>query len=72
MQQERLSEADEDRAYAVDRQAMELRQRLIAFLLDVTEALTAYRRGKPVRPEAVPEIPPLPEATASVPARRSR
>ena len=47
LQQERLSESDEDRAYAVDRNATELRQILIGFLRDVTRALTAYRRGLP-------------------------
>jgi hypothetical protein len=72
MQQERLSESDEDRAYAVDRHAVELRQKLIAFLLDVTEALTAYRRGNPVRPGAVPPMPPLPASAAGVPAKRGR
>jgi hypothetical protein len=72
MQQERLSESDEDRAYAVDRHAVEFRQLLIGFLLDVTEALTAYRRGNPVRPDDLPAMPQLPAATASVPARRAR
>jgi len=72
MQQERLSESDEDRAYAVDRHAVEFRQLLIGFLLDVTEALTAYRRGNPVRPDDLPTMPQLPAATASVPARRAR
>jgi len=72
MQQERLSESDEDRAYAVDRHAVEFRQLLIGFLLDVTEALTAYRRGNPVRPDDLPAMPQLPAATASVPARRVR
>jgi hypothetical protein len=70
MQQERLSESDEDRAYAVDRQAVELRQKLIAFLRDLTEVLTTYRRGGPVRPEAVPATPSLPATTASVTTRR--
>jgi hypothetical protein len=72
MQQERLSESDEDRAYVVDRQTVELRQSLIAFLLEVTEALTAYRRGKPVEPDAVPAMPPVPAATANGPVRRTR
>jgi hypothetical protein len=71
MQQERLSESDEDRAYAVDRQAVELRQKLIAFLRDLTEALTAYRRGSPVRPEAVPTMPSLPATTGGAPTRRA-
>jgi hypothetical protein len=72
MQQERLSESDEDRAYAVDRNATELRQILIVFLRDVTKALTAYRRGRPVSEEAVPTMPVLPQATAGSPARRTR
>jgi hypothetical protein len=72
MQQERLSESDEDRAYALDRQTVELRQKLVTFLLDVTEALTAYRRGNPVKPDAVPALPPLPAPTENFPARRGR
>jgi hypothetical protein len=72
MQQERLSESDEDRAYAVDRHAVELRQTLTAFLLDVTEALTAYRRAKPVMAVAMPTMPPVVATTANVPARRAR
>jgi hypothetical protein len=70
MQHERLSESDEDRAYAVDRQAVQFRQELVAFLRSITEALTAYRRGNPVRPELLIVPPPVPVPTATVPTRR--
>jgi hypothetical protein len=68
MQQERLSESDEDRAYAVDRNAAELRQILVGFLRDVNKALTAYRQGLTVTEKAVPAMPVLP----TTPVRRTR
>ena len=71
MRQERLTELDEDRAYPLDRQAAQLRQRLIAFLRGVTEALTGYRRGLPVPPDALPAIPHLPAVAPKTPARRA-
>jgi hypothetical protein len=70
MQQERLSDRDEDRAYAVDRQATDLRKVLIGFLRETIEALTAYRRSQPG--EALPPVPELPVIAGRPAAPRQR
>jgi hypothetical protein len=56
MQDERLGELDEDRAYAVDRASARLLGRLAGFLQEVTTGLTSYRRDDRA-PVVLPEAP---------------
>ncbi|GGM87443.1 hypothetical protein ACFFX1_54485 [Dactylosporangium sucinum] len=72
MRQEGLAETDEDRAFAVDRQAADLRKVLIGFLRDTIETLTAYRRGQPLAAGALPAVPVLPVAPGRAATPRQR
>lgn len=70
MHHERLGEAEDDRAYAVDREASNLRRKLDGFLKDVITALTSYRRGGVMTVDSLPPIPVVPvNASAGANAR---